>query len=415
MVGGKPTWRGLDMRAYLRALPFLAVIGLSSAEAATAEALTKVKVGVLTDASGPFADQSGHGSEIAAQLAAEDFMASHAAIKVEIVFGDHQNKPDVGSAVVRRWVDEDGVDAVVDVPNSAVALAINEYLADKHRTFLASGVATSTLTGKFCKPTTVQWVRDTWALANAQVKALTATGNKSWFFISYDYALGRALEADATAALAKVGGTVVGSVHHPVNISDFASYLLQAQDSGAKVVALADTGADAIAAIKQATEFGLQAKGQILASLFLELSDIDGLGLSVAQGLTVANGFYWDLNDTTRAWSRRFAARLNGRMPTDDQAGVYSATLAYLNAAARAGTVDGEKVVAEMRVATIDDPLYGPTTVRIDGRAVHAMNVFRVKSPAMSKGRWDDLELISTVPPAEAFRPLAEGGCPLVK
>jgi branched-chain amino acid transport system substrate-binding protein len=342
-------------------------------------------------------------------------MAKNPSIKAEIVFGDHQNKPDVGSALVRRWVDEDGVDAVVDVPNSAVALAINDYLAGKRRTFLASGVATSDLTGKYCKSTTVQWVRDTWALANAQVKALTAKGDKSWFFLSYDYALGRALEADASAALAKVGGKVVGSVRHPVNASDFASYLLQAQSSGANVVALADTGNDAITAIKQASEFGLQAQGQKLASLFLELSDIDGLGLAAAQGLTVANGFYWDLNDTTRAWSKRFAERMNGRMPTDDQAGVYSSTLAYLNAVARAGTVDGEKVVAQMRAGTIDDPLYGPTTVRVDGRAVHAMNVFRVKSPDKSKGRWDYFELISTVPPEQAFRPLADGECPLAK
>jgi len=400
------------MRQCLSVVFLLAAIGVYPA---SAQLPAVVKVGVLTDASGPFADQAGHGSEVAARLAAEDFMAKNPSIKAEIVFGDHQNKPDVGSAVVRRWVEADGVDAVVDVPNSAVALAINDYLAGKHLTFLASGVATSDLTGKFCKPTTVQWVRDTWALANAQVRALTATGDKSWFFISYDYALGRALETDAAAALAKAGGKVVGSVHHPVNESDFASYLLQAQASGANVVALADTGNDAITAIKQAAEFGLQAQGQKLASLFLELSDVDGLGLAAAQGLTIANGFYWDLNDTTRAWSKRFAERMNGRMPTDDQAGVYSATLAYLNAVARAGTIDGEKVVAEMRSATIDDPLYGPTTVRIDGRAVHAMNVFRVKSPNASKGRWDDLELISTVPPAEAFRPLADGGCPLVK
>lgn len=407
----KAKW-DLAMRLCLWIVSLLAMASFSPA---AAQLPAVVKVGVLTDASGPFADQSGPGSRVAAQLAAEDFMAKHPSIKVEIVFGDHQNKPDVGSTIVRRWVDEDGVDAVVDVPNSAVALAINDYLAGKNRTFLASGVATSDLTGKFCKSTTVQWVRDTWALANAEVRALTATGNKSWFFISYDYALGRALEADAAAALAKVGGKVVGSVHHPVNESDFASYLLRAQASGANVVALADTGNDAINAIKQAAEFGLQAQGQKLASLFLELSDIDGLGLSAAQGLTVANGFYWDLNDATRAWSKRFAERMNGRMPTDDQAGVYSSTLAYLNAVASAGTIDGKQVVAEMRSGTIDDPLYGPTTVRIDGRAVHAMHVFRVKSPKMSKGRWDYFELISTVPPAEAFRPLADGGCPLVK
>jgi branched-chain amino acid transport system substrate-binding protein len=374
-----------------------------------------VKIGVLTDASGPFADQAGKGSLLAAQMAAEDFMAEAPDFKVEVLLGDHQNKPDIGSGIVHKWVEQDDVAAVVDVPNSAVALAINDFLADHHRTFLASGVATSDLTGKFCKATTVQWVRDTWAMANAEVRALAQTGGKKWFFISYDYALGRALERDATAALGKLGGSVVGSIHHPVNVSDFSSYLLQAQDSGADVIALADTGNDAVNAIKQAAEFGTTQQGRVLASLFLELSDVDAIGLQAGQGLIMTQGFYWDLNDKTRAFAKRFAPRNGGRMPTDDQAGVYASSLAYLHAVRTVKSTEGEKVVAQMAAAPIDDPLYGPTTVRKDGRAVHAMHVFRIKAPSASKQRWDDLELITTVPSENAFRPLAEGGCPLVQ
>jgi branched-chain amino acid transport system substrate-binding protein len=389
----------------------LAAMGFSHAETSQ----TTVTIGVLTDASGPFADQAGRGSDLAARMAAEDFAAESPDYKVNVLLGDHQNKPDIGFGIVRKWVDEDNVNAVVDVPNSAVALAINDFLAEHHRTFLASGVATSDLSGKYCKPTTVQWVRDTWALANAEVHALTEKGGKKWFFISYDYALGRALERDAGAALAKRGGMIIGSAHHPVNTSDFSSYLLQAMGSGAEVIALADTGNDAITAIKQASEFGLAQQGLTLASLFLELSDVDAIGLQAGQGLILTQGFYWDLNEKTRAWATKFAARNNGRMPTDDQAGVYSSTLAYLHAVRATNSTDGEKDVAQMASSTIDDPLYGPTTVRKDGRAIHAMHVFKIKAPSASRGKWDYYELVSTIPPEEAFRPLAEGDCPLVK
>ncbi len=400
----------------LRSSVMLCICWLAlSALGANAASSLSVKVGVLTDTSGPFADQAGVGSEIAARLAAEDFARETPDIKVEIILGDHQNKPDVGAAIVRRWVDEDKIDAVVDVPNSGVALAINDFLAERHKTFLASAVATSDFTSKFCKPTNVQWVRDTWALANAQVKALAGAGAKKWFFISYDYALGRALERDATNALTKLGGNVVGSVRHPVNASDYSSYLLQAQSSGADVVALADTGNDAITAIKQAGEFGLMKSGQKLASLFLELSDVHGMGLAASQGLTMTQGFYWDSNDKTRAWAQRFAARRDGRMPTDNQAGVYSSTLAYLRAVAAIRDTDGVKVVAQMRSAPIDDPLYGRSILRRDGRVEHAMNVFKIKAPSESKGRWDYLKLVSTIPVEEAFRPMSEGECPLAK
>jgi branched-chain amino acid transport system substrate-binding protein len=373
-----------------------------------------LKVGVLNDASGPFADQSGHGSLVAAQLAAEDFAPEAGGLRVEIVYGDHQNKPDVGSAIVRHWLDQDGVDAVADAVNSAVGLAVNTVVHEKNRTFIATNVGTSDLTGKFCQPTTVQWNMDTWAFGNAIARAMTQPGT-SWYFVSFNYALGQALVRDTSAEVVKLGGTVAGSVEHPLGTTDFSSYLLQAQSSGAKVVGLADTGADAINAIKQAGEFGLMRGGQKMAALFLQVVDIRALGLPAAQGLVVTESFYWDLNEATRAFSRRFAARMDGRMPTANQAAVYGSVLAYLRAAKAADTVDGDRVLAQMRSAPIADPLYGPVTVRADGRAVHAMYVFRVKSPAESHGPWDVYDVVATIPAELAFRPVKEGGCRLVE
>ena len=372
-----------------------------------------LKIGILNDQSGPFADQSGKGSVAAAELAVEDFAKDAGPLKVEILYGDHQNKPDIGSNIVRQWVDQDGVAAVADAVNSGVGLAINQILHDKNRTFVASNVGTSDLTGKFCQPTTVQWNMDTWALGNATAQALAKQGDKSWYFISFDYALGQALQRDATEALTKLGGTVVGSVKHPLGTTDFASYLLQAQGSGAKVVAFADTGGDLITGVKQANEFGIT-PNQALAGLFTQITDVEAMGLKAAQGLIVTESFYWDLSDGTRAFSKRFADKMGGKMPTANQAAVYSSVLAYLRAAKAADTIDGDKVVAEMRKAPIQDPLIGPVTVRPDGRAVHAMYVFRVKKPEQSKGKWDDYTLIDTIPTDRAFRPLADGGCALV-
>ena len=373
-----------------------------------------IRIGVLNDGSGPFADQTGKGSLVAAQLALEDFAPEAGGLKVELVYGDHQNKPDVGAAIVRKWLDEQRVAAVTDVPNSAVALAVNTLTAEKNRVLLASSTATSDLTGKFCKPTTVQWDTDTWAQANGTARGVVENGGKSWFFITVDYALGTALERDTAAVVKALGGTVAGGVREPLGTTDFSSYLLAAQSSRAQIVGLATTGVDAINLVKQAAEFGLRQSGQTLAGLFLMITDVDSLGLAAAQGLILTDPFYWDLNEATRAFAKRFAARMEGRVPTGNHAGVYSSVLAYLRAAKAADTLDGAKVVEAMRRAPIADKLFGEVVIRPDGRAVHAMHVFRVKPPEQSKGRWDYWQEIATIPPDQAFRPMDQGGCPLV-
>jgi len=373
-----------------------------------------VRVGVLTDMSGPFADQVGPGSVVAAKLAAQDFASESGGLKVEILSADHQNKPDIGSGIARKWYDEGGVGAVVDLPNSGVALAVAGVAHDHHRVALASSSMSSTITGKACQPTTVQWVSDTWAQGKSTVSGMVAQGLKSWYFFTVDYALGHALENDATVALKAAGGKVAGATRSPLGTSDFAAPLLQSQESGANVLALASTGADMVNAIKQMGEFGLA--GKITpAALFIQLSDVDSIGLQAAQGLQLTTGFYWDLNEDTRAWAKRFAAAMDGRMPTEDHAGVYSATLAYLRAVRDAGTIEGEAVVAQMRKAPIADKLFGTVTIRIDGRALHDMYRFQVKTPAESHGRWDDYRLLGTIPAADAFRPLSDSDCPLVK
>lgn len=374
-----------------------------------------LKVGVLSDMSGPFSQQAGPGSVVAAQMAAEDFRKEAGDLKVEIISADHQNKVDVGSSLARSWIDRDGVTAIVDMPNSGVALAVSNLVNEKNRVTLASTAATSDMTGKDCKNTTVQWDWDTWALGHAIARAVTEAGGKRWFFISFDYALGKALERDTTEALGPLGGQVLGGVKHPLGTMDFSSYILQAQSSGADVIALGDTGTDAVDAIKQMREFGIFQGNIKLAALFLLLTDVQALGPKEAQGILLAEPFYWDFNEKTRAFSTRFGARMNGQMPTTDHAGVYSSTLAYLRAAKAANTVEGDKVVAEMRKNTIDDDLFGPTTVRIDGRAVHNMYVFQVKTPSESKNKYDLYKLVRTIPPEEAFRPVNAGGCNLVK
>lgn len=374
-----------------------------------------VKIGIINDMTGPFADQSGKGSVLAARMAAEDFAAEGPVpFKVEILSADHQNKADIGSQIVREWVDREGVAAVADSVNSAVGLAINQVMRERNRTFIATNVGTSDLTGTFCAPTTVQWTMDTWALGNAAARAMMREGARSWYFISFDYALGAALERDATAVLTALGGKVLGSVRHPLGTTDFSSYLLQARASGAGVVALGDTGSDLVNAVKQASEFGIP-RTQTLLGLFTQIVDVDAIGLKDAQGLFVTEAFYWDLDDATRAFSRTFAERFGGRVPTANQAGVYASVLAYLHAVRAANTIEGDKVIAEMRKSPIQDRLFGTVTVRPDGRAVHAMYEFRVKTPAQSKARWDDYELVATIPPEQAFRPIEQGGCPLVR
>lgn len=372
-----------------------------------------LRIGVLNDMNGPFAAQSGRGSVVAAQMAAEDFAPEAGGIKVEILSGDHQNKPDIGVSIVRQWIDRDGVTAVTDSVNSGVGLAVNQVMREKHRTFVATNVGTSDLTGKFCAPTTVQWNMDTWAFGNAIARAVYAQGGRSWFFITVDYALGIGLQRDASAELDRLGAKVVGSVRAPLGTTDFSSYLVQAQSSGAEVVALANTGADLINAVKQAHEFGLTAK-QKIASMFAQITDVDAVGLPTMQGLLLTESFYWNLNDASREFAKRFAARMGGRVPTANQAMVYASVLAYLRAAKAADSIEGERVIAQMQTAPIKDPFFGEVTVRKDGRAVHPMYVFRVKSPAELTQRWDDYDLVSTIPADQAFRPLADGGCKLV-
>jgi branched-chain amino acid transport system substrate-binding protein len=378
-----------------------------------------IKVGVLTDMSGPFADQVGVGSVTGARLAAEDFNAEDATkkagLKAEIVYGDHLNKPDVGVGIARQWIDQENVAAIVDLPNSGVALAVSNLLREKHRVTLASGSATSDLTGKACAPTTVQWVMDTWAEGHGTAQALMARKLDTWFFLTVDYALGQALERDASSALTSLGGKVLGAVRSPLGTTDFSSPLLQAQSTGAKVIVLANTGADAINAIKQAAEFGMGRNGTQMAALFVQVSDIHSIGLQVAQGLELTTGFYWDRDDNTRAFAKRFAERMNGKMPTEDQAGAYAATLHYLHAVRGTPTMDGEKAVDAMKKLVPDDKLFLSTEIRADGRVLHPMSLFRVKKPEESKGEWDLYTMVSTIPADQAFRPLADGGCPLVK
>jgi branched-chain amino acid transport system substrate-binding protein len=375
-----------------------------------------VKIGVLNDQSSLYADIAGPGSVVAARLAVEELGGKVAGSAVEVVFADHQNKPDVGTSIVRQWFDRDGVDAVLDVGTSSVALAVNEVVREKNKVHLNTGAATSDLTGKACSTNTVHWVYDTWALANGTGKAVLKAGGDSWFFLTADYAFGHVLERDVSNVVKASGGKVLGSVRHPLNTADFSSFLLQAQGSKAKIIGLANAGGDTTNAIKQAAEFGIVKGGQKLAGLLVFITDIHALGLRNAQGLQFTEAFYWDLNDQTRAWSKRFAQKHNGKMPTSVQAGAYSAALHYLKAIAQTKSDgDGKTVVAKMKELPADDPIFGKGTIREDGRKIHPMYLFEVKSPDQSKAPWDYYRLVTTIPAAEAFRPLDQGDCPLVK
>lgn len=384
---------------------------LPASEAAPPPAVT---IGVLTDMNGPFSDQVGRGSVVAAELAAEDFARGDGRLAVTILSADHQNKPDIGLSIARSWIDTDHVAAIVDLPHSGVALGVAHLLGERDRVALASSSMTSDLTGKACAPTTVQWVTDTWAQGRGTVAALAGNGLSAWYFLTVDYALGHALERDATGALSASGGSVAGFARLPLGTTDFSAALLRARGSGAQVLALASTGADMIAAVKQAGEFGLT-PGVTIAPLFIQLSDIHALGLATAQNMRLVESFYWDLNDSTRAWSRRWSARMDGRMPTEDHAGVYSATLAYLRAVRRSGTLAGRQVVAAMKREPIDDPLFGRTVIRADGRAVHDVHLFEVKRPSESRGAYDYYRHAGTISGEAAFRPLEAGDCPLLR
>lgn len=375
-----------------------------------------IKIGVLNDRSGLYADLTGEGSVIAARMAVEDFGAADKGINVEIVSADHQNRPDVASTVARQWYDEENVDVIADVPTSSAALAVNELTAERNKIFLVSGAASSDLTGSACTPNTVHWTYDTWALANGTGRAMVETGGDTWFFLTADYAFGHALERDTSAVVEETGGEVLGAVRHPFPGQDFSSFLLQAQASGAKVIGLANAGGDTTNSIMQAAEFGITQAGQALAGLLVFITDVNALGLETAQGLVLTESFYWDMNDETREWSARFAEELGtGNMPTMVQAGVYASVLHYLKAVEEAGTKETEAVMAAMKAMPTDDPLFGQGMIREDGRKVHDMYLFRVKTPEESEGPWDYYELLNTISADVAFRPMDEGDCSLVQ
>ena len=375
-----------------------------------------VKIGVLNDMSGLYSDITGQGSVTAAKMAVEDYIkATKSTLKVEVVGADHQNKPDVGSNIARQWFDTDKVDMIADVPTSSVGLAIAQIAKDKGKLHVNSGSASADLTGKSCNANTIHWAYDTWMLANGTGKAIVKSGGNTWFFLTADYAFGHALERDTEAVVVKNGGKVLGKVRTPFPTQDFSSFLLQAQASKAKIIGLANAGGDTTNSIKQAFEFGITKGGQNLAGLLVFLPDVHSLSLEKAQGLMLTETFYWDLNDQTRAWSKRFAAANGGKYPSMVQAGVYSSVLHYLKAIDAAKTDDGTKVAAKMKELPTDDPLFGKGTVRADGRKIHPAYLFEVKKPAESKGPYDYYKLVATIPANEAFRPLSESECPLVK
>ena len=395
----------------------LAVAALSAALAcgtAHAQQVT-VKIGVLSDMSSLYSDLGGPGSVAAAKMAIADFTAAHKDIKVELVSADHQNKPDVGTSIAAKWYDVENVDMIIDVPNSGVALAVSNVAKEKNKVFIVSGAAASDITGPKCNANTVHWTYDTWMLANGTGKALVKTGGDTWFFLTADYAFGLALERDTAAVVKANGGQVLGQVRHPLNSSDFSSYLLQAQSSKAKVIGLANAGGDTINSIKQGAEFGIVAGGQKFAGLLVFASDVAALGLPTAQGLTLTETWYWDANDTNREWTKRWQKERTGKWPTMVHAGVYAGITHYLKAVeANKSASDGKAVVAKMKELPTNDKLFGKGTVRADGRKIHPMYLVEVKKPAESKGPWDYFKVRATIPGDQAFRPLSEGGCPLV-
>lgn len=392
---------------------WVSVVALLSGAAQAEISGNVVKIGVMNDQSGLYADLAGQGSVEAARMAVEDFGGTVNGASIEVLSADHQNKPDIGSNIVRQWIDVDDVDVIVDVPTSSVALAVTEIVKEKDRVFLVSGAATTQLTGEACSPNTIHYTYDTYSLAVGTGRAMVQEGGDTWFFITADYAFGHQLEADTSRVVEEEGGQVLGSVRHPLSSSDFSSYLLQAQGSGAKVIGLANAGTDTTNSIKQANEFGITQAGQSLAGLLLFITDVDALGLDVAQNLVLTTGFYWDMNDETRAWSERFNERV-GQMPTMIQAGVYSAVTHYLKAIQEAGSDQAKTVVEQMKAMPINDFFAKDGRIRDDGRMVHDMYLARVKTPEESTGKWDYYEILRTIPGDQAFLPLEESTCPLV-
>ena len=401
--------RSLLAAGFAAALAFGAVAPMAHA------ANDKVVIGVMNDMSSVYSYLGGMGSVVAARMAVKDFGGKVLGKPIEVIYADHQNKPDVGAAIARKWFDEDGVDAIVDLPTSSVAIAVQQVAKERGKVTLISNGGSSELTGKYCSPTGVHWTYDTYALAHVTGKAIVQQGGKSWFFITADYAFGHQLQDDTAAVVKASGGTVVGSVNVPLNNADFSSFLLQAQQSKAQVIGLANAGGDTVNSIKQAAEFGIVKGGQRLAGLLVFIADVNALGLQTAQGLMLTEAYYWDQNAQTRAFAKRFEAEFNGKVPTSGQAGVYGAVLHYLKAMAAAKTEDGVKVVAEMRKLPINDFMTHNGKIRIDGRVIRDMYLFQVKSPQESKYPYDYYKQIAVIPGDQAFRPLSESDCPLVK
>jgi branched-chain amino acid transport system substrate-binding protein len=405
------------MKHRISALFLGTALALAAGGGAMAQDKT-VKIGVLTDNSGLYSDLGGAGSTLAAQMAVEDSGLAGKGWKIDIISADHQNKPDIATTIARQWIDVEKVDIFMDVLNSGVALAVNNLVKEKNSVMINTGAATSDLTNAQCSPNTIHWVYDTYMLANSTGQALVKAGGDTWYFLTADYAFGHALERDTTAVVVKSGGKVIGTVKHPLNSSDFSSFLLQAQASKAKIIGMANAGGDTTNTIKQASEFGIVAGGQKLAGLLLFITDVHSLGLKVAQGLSFTETFYWDLNDGTRAFSKRFSERMkNKAMPSMVQAGVYSGLIHYFKTleAMSGNPHDGAKVVAKMKELPTDDALFGKGSIRADGRKIHPAYLFEVKKPEESKGPWDYYKLIGTTPAEQAFRPLSESACPLVK
>jgi branched-chain amino acid transport system substrate-binding protein len=391
-----------------------AIVALISTAAQAQYTGGVVKIGVLSDMSSLYADATGPGSVAAANLAVQDFNPAAHGMKVEIVGADHQNKPDIGSSIARQWLDTDGVDVIIDVPTSSVALAVNDVVRDKNKVFLVSGGGTSDLTGSKCSPNTIHWTYDTWMLAHGTAGQVVKSGGDTWFFLTADYAFGQALERDAASVVLANGGKVLGSVRHPLNTQDFSSFLLQAQQSKAKIIGLANAGGDTANAIKQGSEFGITAGGQHFAGLLVTIVDVNTLGLKAAQGLVLTESWYWDMTDANREWTKRWQVARPGKFPTMIHAGVYSAVLHYLKAvAALQSDADGKAVVGKMKEMPTDDPLFGKGYVRADGRKMHPAYLFEVKKPEDSKYPGDDYKLLATTPADEAFRPLKDGQCPI--
>lgn len=392
---------------------FAVLLAAAAVHSAAAQDEGGVKIGVLADMSGVYADIGGQGSVVAVKMAIEDFGGSVLGKPIEVVSADGQNKPDVATNIARSWYDS-GVDAITDIPASGMALAIMQLSKEKKKVVLVTSAGSSDITGKSCSPYTAHWTWDTYAMSHGTGATIVKRGGKDWFFITADYVFGHTLERDTAAVVTADGGKVLGSVKHPLNTSDFSSYLLQAQTSGAKVIGLANGGNDTTNSVKQAIEFGLPKSGVQLVALIAFISDVHSLGLKDAQGLMLTEAFYWDLDDATRAWSRRFYEKVK-RMPSMTQAGAYSATLHYLKAVKAAGSKDADKVMEQMRATPIDDFMTHGGKLRIDGRVLRDMYLFQVKKPEESKGEWDLYKLVEKIPAAEAFRPLNEGHCPLVK